>query len=70
MKASALRELTLEELQDKESELAQQLFVLRLQKVTGQVENPSKIQQTRRNIARVLTVAREKDAGELGSAGK
>ncbi len=61
MKASAMREMTLEELQDKENELAQQLFVLRLQKVTGQVENPSKIQEARRDLARVLTIVREKD---------
>ena len=59
MKASAMRELTREELKDKEDELAQQLFALRLQKVTGQLENPSKIPQTRRDLARVLTVLRE-----------
>ncbi len=63
MKASELREQTVEELRDKESELAQQLFTLRLQKVTGQIENPSKLQLVRRDMARVLTVLQEKAAG-------
>lgn len=56
MKAAELREMTREELRDKETELAQQLFNLRLQKVTGQLENPAKIQQARKDMARVLTV--------------
>jgi large subunit ribosomal protein L29 len=62
MKASELRDMTAEELQDKERELAQQLFALRLQTVTGQLENPAKVKSTRREMARVLTVLREKSA--------
>ena len=61
MKASAMREMTRDELKDKENDLAQQLFALRLQKVTGQLENPSKIPQARRDLARVLTVLGEMD---------
>ena len=61
MKASELRENTREELVEKETELSQQLFNLRLQKVTGQLENANKMQQTRRDLARVLTVLREKE---------
>ena len=64
MKAADLRELTPAELQDKERELAGQLFALRLQKVTGQMENPSKVKQTRREMARVLTVMNELAAKE------
>ncbi len=64
MKASAMREMTRDELTDKENELAQQLFALRLQKVTGQLENPSKIREARRDLARVLTVL-----GEMGRQG-
>lgn len=60
MKAPQLRELTREELLQKENELAQQLFTLRLQQATGQIENPAKVRQTRRDMARVLTVLREK----------
>ena len=64
MKAAELREQTEEELREKERELAQQLFALRLQKVTGQLENPAKIPAVRRDLARVLTVLRQR----VGSA--
>lgn len=60
MKATGLRELTRDELRTKETELAEQLFALRLQKVTGQLENPAKIRNVRRDLARVLTVLGEK----------
>ncbi len=62
MKASELREMTREELREKETELAQQLFTLRLQKTTGQIESPANVSRARRDLARVLTVLREKDA--------
>ena len=64
MRAAELREQTEEELLEKERELAQQLFALRLQKVTGQLENPAKIPAVRKDLARLLTVLREK----VGSA--
>jgi len=60
MQASEMREQTAEELRQMEQELAGQLFALRLQKVTGQLDNPAKIGDVRRNLARVLTVLREK----------
>lgn len=66
MKASALRDATKDELQDKERELAQQLFNLRLQKTVGQLENPNKMKEARRDLARVLTVLREKDQPSAG----
>jgi large subunit ribosomal protein L29 len=44
----------------REKELAEQLFALRLQKVTGQLEKPSKVREAKRELARVLTVQREK----------
>lgn len=63
MKASELREMNADELQGREKELAQQLFNLRLQIVTqGQLDNPSKVRKTKRDLARVLTVLREKQA--------
>ena len=63
MKASELREMTVDELQGREKDLAQQLFNLRLQIVTqGQLDNPAKVRQTKRDLARVLTVMREKQA--------
>jgi large subunit ribosomal protein L29 len=64
MKASELRENTVEELLTREQELAEQLFALRLQTVTGQLERPSRVRDVKRDLARVLTVLREKRAGE------
>ena len=62
MKAAQFREQTVDELKEKERELAEQLFALRLQQVTGQIENPAKLRLVRRDLARVLTVLREKQA--------
>ena len=62
MKAAQFREQTIDELRDRERELAEQLFALRLQQVTGQIENPAKLRLVRRDLARVLTVLREKEA--------
>jgi large subunit ribosomal protein L29 len=60
MKASQFRDQTAEELQERERELSQQLFALRLQKVTGQLEKPARVREVRRDLARVMTVLREK----------
>ncbi len=64
MRANTLRDKSAQELRDKENELAEQLFTLRLQKVTGQLENPSKIREVRRDLARVLTVINEKTSAD------
>jgi large subunit ribosomal protein L29 len=60
MKVGEIRDQSVEELRDKEKELADQLFALRLQKVTGQLEKPARIREVRRDLARVMTVLREK----------
>ena len=60
MKASQVRDLSVEELQERERELSEQLFALRLQKVTGQLEKPARVRQVRKDLARVLTILREK----------
>jgi large subunit ribosomal protein L29 len=60
MKAQELRELTEDELQQKEKDLADQLFKLRLQKAVGQVENAMKLRSIRRDLARIKTVRKEK----------
>jgi len=67
MKAAELREQTVEELRDREKELAEKLFALRLQRVTGQLESPAKMREARRDPARVLTVLREIELGEKSS---
>ncbi|MBZ0090089.1 MAG: 50S ribosomal protein L29 [Thermoanaerobaculia bacterium] len=55
-----LREKGEGDLHVREKELADQLFALRLQRTTGQLEKPSKFRAARRELARVLTVLREK----------
>ncbi len=62
MKASELRELTDQELKDKETTLSEQLFALRLQKVTGQLERFGEVKKTKKHLARVLTVLRERQS--------
>jgi large subunit ribosomal protein L29 len=58
--AKQLRDQTVDELRAKEKELAQQLFALRLNKSTGQLESPAKVRVARRERARVLTVLGER----------
>ena len=59
MKAKDLRELSVEELKEKERELSQEFFNLRFQKATGQLGNTAAIGKTKRDLARVKTVIRE-----------
>jgi large subunit ribosomal protein L29 len=56
MKASEIRELSQEERLQKADELKQQLFNLRFQHETGQLENPQKLKQTKHDIARMKTI--------------
>ena len=60
MKAAKVREMGQDELQAKERELREQLFKLRVQQSIGQLDNKIKLRETRREIARVKTVIREK----------
>jgi large subunit ribosomal protein L29 len=59
MKASQIREMTLDEMQRKLSDLKQELFNLRFQHAIGQLENRAKLRQTKQDIARLSTVIRE-----------
>ena len=60
MKPEKLRDMSPDELKSKERELQEQLFRLRFQKSIGQLDNALKIRETRRDIARVKTVLRQK----------
>ena len=60
MKAKNLREMTNEELSTKLTELKVELFNLRFQLATGQLENPVKVKFVKREIARVKTILNEK----------
>ncbi len=59
-KTSEFRSLTVDELKQEEINLRKELFNLRFQKTTGEIENPMRIKQVRKDIARVLTVMNEK----------
>ena len=59
MNASEIRELTVDEMQRKLTDLKQELFNLRFQHEIGQLENPRKIQETKQDVARLQTVIRE-----------
>jgi len=61
MKAAELRDLSADELQRKLKELQEELFNLRFQLATGQIENVSRIRTVRRDIARVKTIQRERE---------
>ncbi len=60
MKAATLRDMSVDELQRKLAELRESLFNLKFQHATGQLENTAQLKRHKRDIARVLTVLREK----------
>jgi large subunit ribosomal protein L29 len=63
MKASALRELTVEEIEIRLRELREEQFNLRFRNSMKQLDNPLKIRESRREMARLLTVLNEKRGG-------
>jgi large subunit ribosomal protein L29 len=62
MKASEVRELTLEELRQREEDVSEELFNLKFQLATAQLENKMRVRQVRRDLARIKTIMREKQA--------
>ncbi len=60
MRANEFRDLSDEELSHKETDLREDLFKLKYQHTTGQLENKARIKFTKRDIARLLTVCRER----------
>jgi large subunit ribosomal protein L29 len=64
VKASQLRDKTVDDLMVQEKTLREQIFKLRFQAATGQVENPGRVRLVRKELARVLTVLREKTPGK------
>lgn len=64
MKASQIREMTREELEQKYRQLREEHFNLRFQAAAGQIEKPHLIRSVRRDIARVLTIIKEQQAAE------
>mgnify|MGYP000344664537 CR=1 FL=1 len=61
MKASELREKTQQELNEELRKLKEELFKLRFQYATNQLDNPMRLREVRRDIARVKTIMRERE---------
>ena len=68
MKASEIRELTAEELQSKLTSLKQELFNLRFQLAINQLDNPMRIKEVKKDIARVLTVMKQQELESIKNA--
>ncbi len=62
MKIGEIRELAVDELRAREKDLDDQLFRLRIQKSMGQLEAPARVREVRRDLAKIKTILREKQA--------
>jgi large subunit ribosomal protein L29 len=62
LKASAMRDMTVDEIQVRIAELREEMFNLRFRNTMKQLDNPLKIRESRREMARLLTVLREKES--------
>lgn len=63
MKTSEIRDLTTAEIEQKIQAFKEELFNLRFQLATGQLENPARLREVRKSIARTKTVLRERELG-------
>ena len=70
MKAEAVRDKSLDQLDDELEKLKKEQFNLRFQAASGQLENTSRVRAVRRDIARIKTIARAKRVGGAASAAK
>lgn len=61
MKTTEIREMSAAELDTKIAELKEELFNLRFQMATGQCENPMKVHEVKKDIARIKTIQRERE---------
>jgi len=68
MKVAEVRELSVDVLRERERELDDQLFRLRIQKSMGQLEAPAKVRDLRRDLARVKTILKEKQTAGSGQS--
>ena len=60
MKVKELKEMTVEELDQQMAEIKKEQFNLKLQQVSGQLENPARIKELRRSVARIKTIQNQK----------
>jgi large subunit ribosomal protein L29 len=68
MKAKQVRDMSDDELRRETGELRRALFNLRLQQAIGQLEKPHKLRATRRDLARVLTILRQREIAAASKA--
>jgi len=67
MKANEIRQMTAQELDNRLTELKTELFNLRFQLATGQLDNPMRIKAVRKDIARVKTIIKERELKQLNA---
>ena len=70
MKINEIREMSAEDLDKKLAELKEELFNLRFQMATGQCENPMKIREVKKSIARIKTIQRQNEINAKGFEAK
>jgi large subunit ribosomal protein L29 len=68
MKATDIRKMTPDQLDDELVKLKKEQFNLRFQRASGQLENTARVREVRRTIARIMTIARQKRAGATTAA--
>ena len=66
MEAKELREMSADDLSQKRASLREEIGHLKLQRATGRMENPMKLRETKRELARVETILRERSEGRKG----
>ena len=70
LKKAKLRNLSPEDLTREAGELREEIWKLRLQRASGQLQDPHKVRRTRRDLARVLTIRREMELAAKQESGK
>jgi large subunit ribosomal protein L29 len=70
MKTNSMQNMSIDQIEDEVDKLKKEQFNLRFQRASGQLENTSRVRTVRRDIARLLTVARSKRAGGANRASK
>jgi large subunit ribosomal protein L29 len=70
MKTHSMQDMSIDQLEDEVDKLKKEQFNLRFQRASGQLENTSRVRTVRRDIARLMTVARSKRAGGAKRASK
>jgi large subunit ribosomal protein L29 len=66
MRAKEVRELSVDEMRQKEREIAEEIFRLRMRKSTGQLDNPMRLRLLRRDLARIKTIQQQRAIQQTG----